>query len=239
MKKLLILVSLLFAFTLSACKDKPKSSPQTEKKIDIAPDVKIHKVIVIKKQDAGSYTYLNVSEKDKTYWIAATKMDAAKGDTLFYARSMEMKNFKSTALNKTFNSILFVDKISSTKQPKKVISHPRIKPETKSNITVKRHKGSISIKQLFSDSKSFAGKKIKVEGKVTKINKQIMNRNWIHIQDGTNYKGKYDLLITSNEIVSVGSFVIFEGIVATNKDFGAGYTYPILVEKAKLIKEIK
>jgi GW (Gly-Tryp) dipeptide domain len=236
MKKLLFIVPiLLMAFT--SCTEKPKQNPQTEKEVKIAPE--IHRVIVIKKQDAGTYTYLKVSENDKTYWIAASKMDVAKGDTLFYSKSMEMKKFKSTELNKTFDSILFVDKISSSKKPMNIVAHPKIEPATKTKVTTKRSKGSITIKKLYSSEKSFNGKTVKVEGKVTKINTKIMNRNWIHIQDGTSYKGKYDLLITSNVIVTKGSYVIMEGVVAIDKDFGAGYKYPLLVENSKLIKEIK
>ena len=240
MKKLLIIIPIVLVFGFTSCTEKPKQNPQPAKKgVKIVPDVQIHKVIVLKKQDAGTYTYLKVAEKNKTYWMAVNKMDAAKGDTLFYSQSMEMKNFKSTALNKTFDSILFVDRVSSSKRPTNIIAHPKIKPEAKTSVSIKRHKGSITIKQLFSSKKSFAGKTVKVEGKVTKINIQIMNRNWIHIQDGTSYKGKYDLLITSNDVVKKGSYVIMEGIVAIDKDFGAGYKYPVLVENAKLIKEVK
>ncbi|NOY50245.1 MAG: nucleotide-binding protein, partial [Chlorobi bacterium] len=30
--------------------------------------------------------------------------------------------------------------------------------------------------------------------------------------------------------------VTFEGVVATDKDFGAGYFYPVILENAKVIK---
>ena len=236
MKRLLFIVPLLL-ITFSSCTEKPKQNPVTKKEVKTSP--KIHKVIVLKIQDGGNYTYLEVSENDKTYWIAANKMDVSKGDTLLFSQSMEMKNFKSTVLNKTFKSILFVDRISSSKKPVSILEHPKIKPQEKTKVTVKRHKGSLTIKQIFADKKSLLGKTVKVEGKVTKVNSQIMNRNWIHIQDGTSYKENYDLLITSKANVKVGSYVIMQGILSADKDFGAGYKYPVLVENAKLIKEIK
>jgi len=51
---------------------------------------------------------------------------------------------------------------------------------------------------------------------------------------GTNYAGNFDLLITSNESAEVGDVIIVEGKLAIDKDFGAGYFYPVVVENAKL-----
>ncbi|PIW70139.1 MAG: hypothetical protein COW08_03440 [Ignavibacteriales bacterium CG12_big_fil_rev_8_21_14_0_65_30_8] len=237
MKKLILLVPVILLISLSACSENPKDKPETEKQIN-TPST-IHEVIVNEKMDAGTYTYINVTEKDRTYWIAVTKMEVNKGDTLFYSQSMEMKNFESQALNKTFDSILFIDKISTPEKPASIVPHPEIKPAEKTEVKVNRQKGSITIKDLFANKNSYKGKMIIVEGKVTKLNKEIMHRNWIHIQDGTNFNGDYDLLITSNDLVTVGSYVIMEGVVATDKDFGAGYKYPILVENAILIRKNK
>ena len=38
-----------------------------------------------------------------------------------------------------------------------------------------------------------------------------MKRNWVHLQDGTEFNGKFDLTITSDEIFMVGSVVTVEG----------------------------
>jgi len=233
MKKLFLLIPIFLAIILSACSEKP----EPEKQVNTPPE--IHQVIVNEKKDAGTYSYINVTENDKNYWIAITKMNVNKGDTLFFSQSMEMKNFESKALNKTFESILFIDKISTPEKPESIVPHPQIKPSEKTEVKVKRQNGSTTIEALFTNKKTFNGKKITVEGRVTKLNKEIMHRNWIHIQDGTNHNGEYDLLITSNDLVTVGSYVIMEGVVAIDKDFGAGYKYPILVENAKLIKENK
>jgi hypothetical protein len=64
----------------------------------------------------------------------------------------------------------------------------------------------------------------------------IMNRNWVHIQDGTKDNGKFDLTVTTQDSVKVGDVVIFEGKIALNKDIGAGYFYEILMEDAKMRK---
>ena len=59
-----------------------------------------------------------------------------------------------------------------------------------------------------------------------------MERNWIHIQDGSEFDGKYDLTITSQESFEVGQVLTLEGVLAINKDFGYGYSYEILLEEA-------
>jgi hypothetical protein len=94
----------------------------------------------------------------------------------------------------------------------------------------------ITIGRLIADKKSFSGKTIRVKGQVTKINEQIMGKNWIHIQDGTEAEGAYDLTVTSSQTVTVGETVTFEGKIVLDKDFGYGYFYNVLMEEGQLIK---
>jgi hypothetical protein len=61
-----------------------------------------------------------------------------------------------------------------------------------------------------------------------------MNKNWVHLQDGTRDGDNWDLAITTQDIVKTGDIVVFEGVVALNKDFGAGYVYDVILEDAKL-----
>ena len=75
-----------------------------------------------------------------------------------------------------------------------------------------------------------------IKGEVTKFASGIMGKNWSHFQDGTSHEGLYDLMITTQEQVLVGDVVIFEGTVAIDKDFGAGYFYPVIVEAAVIKK---
>jgi hypothetical protein len=60
-----------------------------------------------------------------------------------------------------------------------------------------------------------------------------MNRNWVHIQDGTKNASDYDLAVTTKETVKVGDIAVFEGVIAVKKDFGAGYKYEVIMEEAK------
>ena len=57
-----------------------------------------------------------------------------------------------------------------------------------------------------------------------------MGKNWVHLQDGTRFENKFDLTITTDVVVNKGDEVTFEGIITLNKDFGAGYSYDVLME---------
>jgi hypothetical protein len=77
-----------------------------------------------------------------------------------------------------------------------------------------------------------AGKPIAVRGKVVKFNAQILGHNWLHLQDGTG-----DLTITTADSaapVAIGDVVVARGTLSLNKDFGGGYSYPVIVEDATL-----
>jgi hypothetical protein len=78
------------------------------------------------------------------------------------------------------------------------------------------------------------GKTVKVRGKVMKYNPGIMGTNWIHIQDGTAFQDDFDLLVTSDTQVQLGQVITAEGKIVTNKDFGSGYAYKVLIEEAKV-----
>lgn len=103
------------------------------------------------------------------------------------------------------------------------------------NVTVEPCEGCITIAKLLENKKSYSGKVIKIKGKVTKFNPSIMGRNWVHIQDGSEYQGGFDLTITTDGLATVGETVTFEGKLVLDKDFGYGYTYPVLMEEAKVV----
>jgi hypothetical protein len=103
----------------------------------------------------------------------------------------------------------------------------------KMDVKVDPCKDCIKISDLLENKKAYSGKTIKVTGKVTKFNPEIMGKNWIHIQDGSEFQGGFDLTITTEQKVSVGEIITFEGKIALDKDFGYGYFYNVLMEDAK------
>jgi len=197
-----------------------------------------HGVEVKEKIDAGDYTYLNVKDKGQDIWIAVTKMPVEKGDSLFYDKAMEMKNWKSDALKRTFESVWFVESVS--KQPPAVETgavsnpHANVAKIERKDVKVAHLNDGKTVEQIFSDKDKLKNKVIKIRGVVTKINTGILDRNWIHIQDGTGLNDSFDLLITSKENAAVGKTIVAEGTVAVDKNFGSGYAYPVMIEDAKI-----
>lgn len=94
--------------------------------------------------------------------------------------------------------------------------------------------GSTKIADLFAEPKKYGGKTIQVSGTCTKVNPNIMGRNWIHVRDKS--KGDPELVITTDAPVAEGQAVTIIGTVVLNKDFGAGYNYDILLEGGRLVK---
>jgi hypothetical protein len=194
--------------------------------------------IVVDKVDAGSYSYLQLKENDKLYWVAVPTMKIENGESIYFSQYMEMIDFKSETLNRTFESVLFVNDASKSMNKMNMKNpHSDVQSLDKQTISVGTLKDGKTIADIYKNKQSLNGKTVKVKGKVVKFNSGIMNRNWVHIQDGTDNNGDFDLLITSDESVRVGDIIVADGKLAIDKDFGAGYFYPVLVEEAKIIIE--
>lgn len=225
--------SLVLIVVLMACSKKEEPiKPKAQAKTNV------HQVVAVEAIQVNSYTYIKVKEGDKEYWMAITTVDVKKGETLYYETAMEMKNFESKELKRTFDSIFFVDNLS--KIPPATAQGIKASPQKptigKEEVSVTPALGGITISQLFSNTGSYANKSVKINGKVVKVNNGIMGKNWAHIQDGTNGNGEYDLTVTTMDKVSVGEIVTFEGKISLNKDFGYGYSYKVLLEDAKTKK---
>ena len=97
---------------------------------------------------------------------------------------------------------------------------------------------AFSVGEIFAKPEALNGKTIRVQGKVVKFSPMIMGRNWIHLQDGTGDQATntHDLVVTTSEEVKVDDVITIEGVLAANKDFGAGYKYVAIVESAKTVK---
>ncbi|MBN4079479.1 hypothetical protein JYT26_02450 [Beggiatoa alba] len=91
-----------------------------------------------------------------------------------------------------------------------------------------------TVEQIHHEMAQLNGKQVIVSGKVVKVNNGIMKRNFIHLQDGTGGKNSNNLIVTSNQTAKVGNNVTITGTVVLGTDFGMGYMYPLLVEKASI-----
>ncbi|MFH1872535.1 MAG: hypothetical protein ABIK82_20030 [Pseudomonadota bacterium] len=96
-----------------------------------------------------------------------------------------------------------------------------------------------TVAALNQNKATLAGKTISAQGKVVKVNNGIMGRNFVHVQDGTGdaATATNNLIVTSKQTAAVGDQVTVSGVVVVNRDFGAGYSYPLLIEEASITKK--
>ena len=52
-------------------------------------------------------------------------------------------------------------------------------------------------------------------------------------------EGNFDLTVTTQDVVLLGDTVTFEGTLKLDKDFGAGYLYPVIIEDANTVDQVK
>ena len=232
--KYIIGVSVIILVIISVIVLRPGKSESAEK---------YHKVVVTEVLQAGSYTYLLAKENKKENWLAVPSMIASEGDTYYYTGGLLMENFESKDFDRIFESVIFLEALYETppsevaKADPSATQHTGAVKDPKMNFKVDHLEDGITIAELFSDKKKYEGKTVKIRGAVTKFNPDIMNTNWLHIQDGTDFEGKYDLTLTTNQVVETGSILTVEGKIILDKDFGYGYVYEILMEDASILEE--
>lgn len=234
------LIVTLLALIMTSCMEGNKSG-------DAGSDNQ--KAVVKEVIQTSSYTYLRVDKNNEEQWIAVDKMDAGEGDIVYYEEEMEMKNFKSPELGRTFESVYFIAEISN--QP---IKHdmpggvhggmggdmqgtqPQKPVLSKLDIMIEQPEGGTTIANLYAKRDKYGGKMVTVRGQVTKVNESIMGTNWVHLQDGTADGDNFDLTITTQDAHDVGEVVTYSGILSLDKDFGAGYFYALIVEDAVVLE---
>lgn len=238
--KLRLIIVIVSVIAFVSCKDKASYSKiETTKE---ASKVAVHKIVVNDFIEAGTYVYLEVNEEGNEYWMAIPNTKIEKGATYYYAGGMQMKDFESEQLGRKFDLITFSEGIFSSeaavvqpeiKDPHKAMEKKVVETEV---ITIDLPENGTSIGELYENGSSYAKKEVIVRGKVVKVNKNILDKNWIHIVDGTSFENKRDLTITSDELVNVGDTLTIKATVVLDKDFGGGYVYALLLENGKVVK---
>jgi hypothetical protein len=205
---------------------------------------------VVETMNSGGYTYarLQAAGKDDV-WIAAREFQTQSGDRLTVGLDMPMQNFESKTLKRTFPLVYFVGGVTRDGQrldnpagmpgatPALMTSHaPAAVPASVEPVAAPA--GGMAIADVWTKRTTLAGQSVTVRGKVVKLNEQILGRNWIHLQDGsgTAENRTNDLTVTTSDGVKLGDVVTLQGVLAIDKDFGAGYAYGAILENAKVVK---
>ena len=240
----ILFISFLGLFT--SCGDSlepvPASSENTFEKNPVSPPhlhapkkVKdgVHYVVIEEQLTTNKYIYLRVKEGQNHFWIAAIKQNVTLGDTYFYADGLLKTNFESKEHQRVFDTIYLVSNLVPANHGA-TASAEQSTPGSMSTTNSEGFTGpasSLKIKDLVNNPEKYANQVVEISGECVKVNSNIMGRNWIHMNDGTN--DGFDLVVTSEENVSKGSTATFIGTVALNKDFGAGYTFDVIIENGR------
>ena len=197
---------------------------------------------VLQTMNSGGYSYVYVETKEQKVWVAVPQTNVTVGDTMTFKPGMEMFNFPSTSLKRTFEKIVFSEGVVSGGQ-KKDLTSPGAGGALVSGAKIKVEKAAganaYTVSELYAKSAKLHRKKVTVSGQVVKVSANIMKKNWIHIQDGSGSakKGTNNLVVTSDALPTVGDVVTVKGTLYKDKDFGGNYKYKVIIEEATIVAQ--
>ena len=223
---------------------------------------------VIDSQDVKNYTYLHLKDATGQIWAAIPKTPVETGREITISNIMVKADFHSKTLDKTFDMILFavpaeptgVCPISHGEMSGDMVSAmppgmpqsaphgsmPEMamgidKPKAISqNIKVSKATGkdAYTIEEIYANKDKLSQKPVTVRAKVVKFLPQIMEKNWMHIQDGTGSEANnnYDIAVSTLETADIGDEVIVHGTLGVDKDFGAMCAFAMIIEDASVKK---
>jgi hypothetical protein len=212
---------------------------------------------VLERIDASPYCYLRIQTARGEVWAAVPEAKIEKGTEVTVANPMVMNNFESKTLNRTFAEVYFGTLAPAGGAaaapppapmaapgmpggaPQGPMGAPVVPKETVSNVEKAAGADAHTVAEVWAKKGSLKEKSVTVRGKVVKYNPGVMGKNWMHLQDGSGdaAKGTHDLTVTSKDSAAKGDVVTVKGVVRLDKDFGAGYTYAVIVEDAKVVKK--
>ncbi|HEX9180015.1 MAG TPA: hypothetical protein VF859_06455 [Burkholderiales bacterium] len=67
--------------------------------------------VVLEAIDANQYTYIEVLQGERSRWIAAPRVALAKGAVIRFDEGRMMTNFYSRKLRRTFETLMFVNRV--------------------------------------------------------------------------------------------------------------------------------
>jgi len=218
---------------------------------------------VLETMDSGGYTYMKLKTAGGEVWAAVNQAKVQKGQAVTVTSPMLMQNFESKTLHRKFDRILFGTLASSAsappggQAPALPPGHPATSgsgatpasmaaqhaaaasgPEDVGSIKVAKAEGGKTVAEIYGQRAALKDKEVAIRGKVVKYTPEVMGKNWIHLRDGSGSRDKKDddLTVTTTATAAVGDVILVRGIVHLDRDFGAGYSYSVIIEDAKVSK---
>ncbi len=256
---------LFVAVALAGCKKSepamppppPAAAPNAMEAAQAAPPSASIKGKVLERLDAPPYSYLKIQSGKEEVWAAVPKAEVAKGAEVTVLNAMPMADFESKTLKRKFAVVFFgtlegapgsapaagaAAGVLDNSPAGMAQQHAKAAqgPGNVGDVKVSKAAGADArtVSEVYAQKGALKEKPVSIRGKVVKFNPGIMGKNWVHLQDGSGKadKGDNDITVTTQDMTSVGDTVLVQGVVRIDKDFGAGYAYPVIVEDAKLSK---
>jgi hypothetical protein len=207
---------------------------------------------VLQTMNAGGYSYVYIEQADgKKQWVAVATVPVKVGAEMNFKPGMEMGRFESKALKRSFDSIIFSEGVLSGAADTPIIDPSKgqgtspgggsgVSKADKISVPKAVGENAYTVEDAYKKSAKLNKKKVVIAGQVVKVSTGIMNKNWIHIQDGTGSEKKktHNLVCTSSEdLADVGDVVTITGTLVKDRDFGSGYKYNVIIEDSKITKQ--
>ncbi len=267
MTRLAKVLGIVVTLALTAAGQAANATPQTEpskpssaeKALD---DTSALSGKVVETMNAGGYTYVLLEKEGKKSWIAVPQIKVTVGQDIAFQPGIEMANFPSKTLNRTFEKIFFsggllkpqaANKNENEEAAKKAHGGKSLeelkgkeapsiplKAPVADNVKVEKATGpnAFTVAELYEKKDALDKQKVVVKGKVVKVSSGIMGKTWVHLRDGSgsDEQKTNNLVVTTQDVPDVGDVVTASGTMYKDKDFGAGYLYALIMEEASLLK---
>jgi hypothetical protein len=151
-----------------------------------------------------------------------------------------MRDFTSTALKRTFPVVFFgtleggqpafgLAPLGGTRAPLGPVAVKGL--ERAAGPTGK------TVAELIGHRIELAGKMVRVHATVVKSTPGVLGRTYLHLRDGSGdpSAGTHDVAATTGTTPAVGDTILLEGVVVIDRDLGAGYKFPTIVEDATVV----
>ena len=196
---------------------------------------------------ATPYVYLRVKTSKGDVWAAVPETKIENGTNVTVYNAMLMTKFESKTLKRTFDEVYFgtltaADAAAGATAGTAQSQGAGTPPVVQANVgKVEKATGADArtVAEVWAQKAALVGKTVTIRGTVVKYNDGVMGKNWIHLQDGSGDAklGTNDITVTSLDGAAKGQTITITGTVRTDKDFGAGYMYALIVEDAKVVKK--
>lgn len=205
---------------------------------------------VLESIDAAGYTYLKLrTSSGDVFWAAVQQTEVRRGAEITILPQMTMEKFESKTLKRRFDQIIFGVVDSGQRAPAQTppamasavgqAAQHMASPDA-GDVKVAKAEGADArtVAEVWAARLALKDSPVSIRGKVVKFLPGIMGKNWLHLRDGSGARanGDDDLTVTTADSAAIGDVVLVRGIVRTDKDFGAGYRYAVIVEGAHVSK---